>query len=162
MVAAYALAAALCSACAARERADARARRLWYAIALAMLVLGVIRELEVQGWLTGAARDLAIAQGWYDSRRLLQAETIVALGLCGALVLAWLDQKFRDLGVAVRLALLGLVYLAVYLVVRATSLHHVDILLNVKLAGLRLIWFLELGGIAIVLAGAAVRLRPMA
>jgi hypothetical protein len=47
-----------------------------------------------------------------------------------------------------------MVFLLSFVAIRAASFHHVDILLSAHLAGLKLNWILELGGIAFVAFGA--------
>ena len=159
-VVAYAAAAALCAVCAKREaRGNGRARRFWFALALIMLCLGINKELDLQSWLTEVGRDLAIAKGWYDSRRVVQGAFIASLALAGALAQVWLYRTFRDLGAAARVALLGLALVMVFVLVRAAGFHHVDAMLHVELEGLRINWIIELGAIAIIVAGAAARLR---
>ena len=159
-VATYAVAAGLCGVCARREAdSGARARVFWLALALVMLLLGINKELDLQSWLTQTGRDFAIAQGWYASRRLVQQAFVAALALGGAVVLSWLYFAFRDLGGAARLAMLGLVLLTVFVVVRAASFHHVDAMLRLELHGVRINWILELGGISVIVAGTVARLR---
>jgi hypothetical protein len=159
-VAAYATAAGLCAYCASREvRAGGGKPAFWLTLALVMLALGINKQLDLQSWLTETGRDLAIAQGWYPGRRLVQQWFIAGLAFCGALTLGWMYRAFGDLGGAARLAMLGLVLLAVFVVVRAASFHHVDVMLGVKLIGMKINWILELGGIAIVVAGALAQLQ---
>ena len=50
-------------------------------------------------------------------------------------------------------------FLYVFVLVRASSIHHVDIALRWEFLGLRWNWILELGGIAVVLVGALLALR---
>ena len=53
------------------------------------------------------------------------------------------------------MATAGLILLGVFVLVRATSFHHVDTLLRDELIGLRLHVWLEMAGIAVVGVGAA-------
>lgn len=158
-VAAYLTTAVLCAICARRAQAGERhARAYWVGVALIMLLLGINKQLDLQSWFSQTARDFVISHGWYESRRSLQKTFIGALVLAGASALVWLFWIFRDQGHAARVSALGLVLLSAFVVLRAASFHHVDLLLRADLLGLRGNWILELGGISIVAAGAVARL----
>ena len=53
----------------------------------------------------------------------------------------------------------GVLFLVTFLVIRAVSFHHFDSFLKVKLAGVKMNWALELGGIFLI-GLAAARERP--
>jgi len=55
--------------------------------------------------------------------------------------------------------LIGTVFVVAFVTIRAASFHHVDTLIGTPVAGLRMNWILELGGIACV-ALAALRATP--
>jgi hypothetical protein len=60
--------------------------RAWRSIALAFLVLGLNKQLDLQTALTEAGRVLANVQGWYDQRQIVQVAFIAVdhlLGRCG-------------------------------------------------------------------------------
>lgn len=129
--------------------ADQRALAAFWTGACALLVLlGVNKQLDLQSLLTQVGRDLAIAQGWYETRHRVQVAFVAGLaGLCalaGAGVAWWLR---RVLG---RIAgpLLGLAAIAVFVIVRAASFHHVDLHLRGGPLPLNLVF--ELGGIVLV------------
>ena len=65
----------------------------------------------------------------------------------------------RRLDRAVELAALGLLFVLAFVTVRAMSFHHADALLGTRMLRVRLIWMLEVGGIATVIVGSALRLR---
>jgi len=95
-------------------------------------------------------------RGGNGNRAFYQAVFVSAVavaGLFAILVFSWLARKQwkRNL-----LGLLGTVFLFVFVLIRASSIHHVDVALQWKLAGAKWNWILELGGIAVVLMGAAV------
>ena len=84
---------------------------------------------------------------------------VLVLGLMGLAAMLWLTRgNLRDL----RLPLAGLALVGTFVVIRATSFQKVDILIHLDLAGIRVNWILELGGIAVIAAGAIVRLRSAA
>ena len=49
--------------------------------------LGVNKQLDLQTLFTQLARDLAMAQGWYEERRRYQVAFIIAIGLLGGQIL---------------------------------------------------------------------------
>ncbi len=157
-VAAYALA-ALLSVVAARHK-DARERGFWLLLAVLMAALCVNKQLDLQSALTAAGRCIARAQGWYGERRAVQTEFILALlaasaAFCAGLLLAMRRHLGRLLA-----AILGLGLVVAFVAVRAVGLHHVDALINLRVAGIRANPLLELPGIALIAANAAARIRP--
>jgi len=151
-VAAYFGTAALCGLVAVRGRG--RARWLWWSLALLLVVLGINKQLDLQSWFTAVGRAISRAQGWYGLRRMLQFWFIVAVaGAFGALLLlaVWiLRAEMRRYWPA----LLGMSGLLGFVLVRAASFHHVDLLINRRVIGVRINWLLELGAIGLVFAAA--------
>ena len=145
----------------AARRASGRERRFWWLATAVLVVLGINKQLDLQSLLTETLRHLARQQGWYGARREAQLAFILALlaaaAFGGALVFAWLTRT-RTSG-RVRVATLGLMMLGTFVLVRATSFHHVDTLLRGELLGLRLHVWLEAAGIAVVAVGAAMQGR---
>lgn len=141
-----------------RARAEGpRARVLqlaWFVLAGLMLALGINKQLDLQSWLTMVAREFAHRDGWYRERHEVQKVFIRAIVLSGAAAIllgAWLLRRhLRDMW----LAGLGAVFIVLFVIVRASSFHHVDFFLSHGPGGVRMNWILELGGIACVLWGA--------
>jgi hypothetical protein len=108
----------------------------------------------VQSWLTEVGRDVALARGWWESRRALQAAFLagVALASAGGALAAW--RWLRGSLARVRLSLVGLLLLLGWLVARAASFHHLDRILGGRIPSLRTSSLVELAAIAIVAAGA--------
>ena len=149
----------------AERRLEEPARRLvlfWALMTVGMLALGINKQLDLQSFFTQVGRSLARRGGWYESRGDVQRLFILAL-VCGAVgalltMLCLLRHHLRAVGVA----LLGGVFVLTFVVVRAASFHHVDVLLNSRLEGVRLNWVFELGGIALVAWGARIGRRAAA
>ena len=152
-VAGYLVGAALCL----RQRGLAtapRARWFWLLAGLMMLALGINKQLDLQTALTAWGRQLARDGGWYGQRRAFQQAFVTGaaiFALVAGLAAAWV---VRGLGRRVLVVLSGLCLLGLFVVVRAASFNHVDVLLRQPVLGLRLHTLLELAGIAIVIAGA--------
>ena len=161
-VVAYFFAVFLCARAYLRRRSDDRyqaERRVWLALACALLGLGINKQLDLQTALTEAGRTLALQQGWYAERRVVQGIFVLAVIIGGVGVGGWLLTQARRSSKALRKGLLGAVTLGAFVVVRAASFHHVDLLLGQTWAGLRLNVLLEIGGIVWVACGAA-SVRP--
>jgi hypothetical protein len=119
-----------------------------------LLFLGINKQLDLQTLLGDVGRRTARAQGWYAERRVYQAlfiAGVTAVGLMALGVFSWLGRReWRRNFVA----LLGTVFLYVFVLVRASSIHHVDAMLGWTWRGWTWNWILELGGIVVVALGA--------
>jgi len=153
-VAAYFVASWLCARCAAQAPLSPapRPRATWFWILLAVLLVlaGINKQLDLQSWFTELARDVALEQGWYESRRRFQAVfvgTLLALVVAAMSALFWLSRSWMG---SARTALLGVFALGAFVVVRAASFHHLDRFIGTTVLGLRVNWILEFGGISII------------
>lgn len=147
-VAAYAVAAWLCWR--AMESAPRPERRTWLLLAAAMAILSINKQLDLQSLLTAAGRDLARAQGWYESRHVAQQIFVAAIVGTGLVAFLLVLRLFRRASLPLQGALAGALLLALFIVARASSFNKVDILINSGLAGVRVNHAIELGGIALV------------
>lgn len=132
---------------------------LWRAISLMFIALGINKQLDLQTALTEVGRTLAFEQGWYAHRQIVQIWFIIGIAticLTIALVLLWLvyDTPFPTW-----LALLGMVIVLAFVLIRAASFHHIDRFIGSRILGLKWNWVLEMGGISIVLAASEWRRR---
>lgn len=152
-VAAY-LAAAIACWLAAQSSSKPSERALWLLLAVAMCFLGINKQLDLQTWFTITMRRLALAQGWYESRRALQFVFILFVAGAGLLSCAGLFRVARRHTRIELLAVLGLAFVAAFVIVRAASFHHVDLFLKSSLGGVRMNWLFELSGIVLI-AGSA-------
>jgi hypothetical protein len=141
----------------ARTGPDANGRLAvaWALLMAMMVVLGINKQLDLQSWFTEVARDLALAQGWYERREGVQRAfiyVIASLGVVASLGFAWLlRRELPRIGFAV----LGTVFIVVFVLLRASSFHHIDVFLGEGPGGIRMNWILELGGICFVGLNAA-------
>ncbi|MEQ9549391.1 MAG: hypothetical protein RIM23_07210 [Coleofasciculus sp. G3-WIS-01] len=129
---------------------------LWGFFALILVLLGINKQLDLQSWLTTVGKELAISQGWYQQRRMVQVQFIGGIVIAALILLSVIGRAVYAERLTYRLALLGLMFLSCFIVIRASSFHHIDALLGWQLVGLRMNWILELGGIACI-AIAAIR-----
>ena len=163
-VVAYLVAALCCGRAAWREpmpggRARSRPAAFWLFLSAMMVLLGINKQLDLQSFFTLVGRRVLASRGMYQERRYWQALFIGAVAasclalLGGSLWLARRSLRHRWL------ALVGMASVMGFVVIRAASFHHVDVLLASRLGGLKWNWILELGGILIVALGAT-RLGP--
>ena len=133
---------------------DSRERIFWGLVTLAMLSLGVNKQLDLQSMLTAAGRCLSQLQGWYDERRVFQRNFIIGLLTAAGLILAvglWLMRGcLRRNG----LALLGLAFVTAFVAVRAVGFHHFETLINSRLLDIRFNVLFELSGLVAIAVNA--------
>jgi hypothetical protein len=111
--------------------------------------------------MTELGRILAAEQGWYEYRHKVQRAFILGIGLGAAAAVLVLLRLLRRTPVATHLSMLGTVALLAFVVVRASSMHHVDLIIRSSLWGIRGNWVIEIGGILVVLMGACLRLYQL-
>jgi hypothetical protein len=154
-VVAYLVTAAACYRAAYHRSSPPGRRRteaatFWLVLASLMLLLGINKQLDLQSFLTVAGRQILEKAGLYRERRHYQFAFIIAvastcLGLFGFFL--WIGgRSLRDHW----LALIGMGFVLGFVMIRASSFHHVDILLSSRVGGLKWNWIFELGGIGAV------------
>lgn len=133
-------------------------KQFWLSLALIMFCLGINKQLDLQSLLTAIGRYFAHKDGWYEQRRVIQV--VVIIGIIASLLVAMLFFMIHFLDVLKTnwLALVGLTFLLLFIIVRATSFHHMDSLINFRIFNMRMNWLLELGGIASIVVPGVVRL----
>lgn len=161
IVGAYALTFLLAVAATTRTAAE-RDGWFWAVSALCLLLLGLNKQLDLQTQFTAMLREMARADGWYEYRRSLQLLFDMALGIALLASLVFILLLTRNSGFGVRLALIGLAFLAAFILLRAASFHHVDVVLSGTIAGIKLHALLELSGILLVATGAFAALSASA
>lgn len=164
-VAAYALAAVLCFIVAGRIRTPdgdsqaRRTRRMWIGVGIFMSFLCLNKQLDLQTLLTKIGRAVAMQGGWYDNRRIVQFLFVMAIVAVGITVFVVIVRKTRSILKERKLLLFGLCFLICFIIVRASSFHHVGVFLATGIWGIRMNWVLELGGISLIALSAARSIR---
>jgi len=146
----YGLACWLCLQCALRLRPQV----FWWTVTLALLALGINKQLDLQTWVTEMGRDMAQHDGWYGRRHDIQIAFIIGVTGAGAAVACLLGWALQGYWRRYLRVWSGLVLLLTFIVVRAASFHHVDQFLMADIGGLRMNWVFELGGLALIASGA--------
>ncbi|EEE36822.1 hypothetical protein RKLH11_656 [Rhodobacteraceae bacterium KLH11] len=148
-VAAYGITAVL-SFRSARLSGDRGTRVFWLALSVLMVALMINKQLDLQSALTATGRCLSQMQGWYENRRSVQIGFILLVifsSICIALASIWLLRKqLHQIG----LALIGLILLICFVLIRAAGFHNFDALLNTNILFIRVNWLMELSGIALI------------
>ena len=126
-------------------------QKIWYAISISFLALGINKQLDLQTALTELGRVIAVEQGWYRQREIVQLYFIFAVALfCGWAVITLLVWA-RHSPLPTWLALVGTTLVIGYVLIRAASFHHIDRFIGSTVLGFRWNWVLEMGGITVVL-----------
>lgn len=165
-VAAYLLAAVACAVCAWRasqifgEEHIWQHRLLWGGLALAMLFLGLNKQLDLQSWFTAVIKAIAWEKGLYDLGRQAQAYFIAGLALISLLVFGGIAWTFRHMWRHTWLLLLGLVFIARFVVVRAAGFYGVPLpRLSALTGGIQITWMLEILGALVIALAAILNIR---
>lgn len=142
-----------------RENRDRASEKLipqfWFVLAGLLFFLGWNKQLDLQTLFTQIGRDAARDEGWYQNRRPVQAVFVVIFGLLGAAAVGAGIYFMRDVWKRYRVAYTGIIYLGVFVVIRAASFHHIDtVLYHLPVMKYWVNTILELGGIGIVAYGA--------
>ncbi|NDY91270.1 hypothetical protein [Ideonella livida] len=139
-------------ACVWRAGRHEATRWMWMGMAVLLLCLAMALQLQGLERLTGNARALAHAEGWYAQRRPVQAALLVVLGLGVWRARRLLPRLATATGPQDRAAGMAALLLAVFVLGRAISLHHVDAVLQWPLGPMPLGAWLENGLLAVLVA----------
>ncbi len=156
---AYFTAALLCGICAFQTRhvpyrRSKRENTLWWFFTIALLFLGINKQLDLQSCFTEIGRIIARSQNWYEHRRVIQFRFIVIFSITCVIMLTVFVMSMRKIWQKYWLELFGLIFIVIFVIIRAASFHHVDVFLKFRLAGLKMNWVLELSGIGCMVAAA--------
>ncbi|HEV8608387.1 MAG TPA: hypothetical protein VGQ99_23845 [Tepidisphaeraceae bacterium] len=122
----------------------------WFTLCAVLVLLGINKQLDLQSCLTQIGRDLSKSEGWYENRRAVQAIFVLLISLLGLATIAATYWYIHSAWRRYRLAFFGIVYLVTFVIIRATSFHHIDIFLQSTLGGIYFNHILELGGILFI------------
>ena len=136
----------------------ARSERIFYRLlGVGLFALGVNKQLDLQTAFTELGRIMAAKGGWYEYRRRVQRVFILGVGLGAFAVAALGVLMLRRTPWATKIAFLGSLGLVAFVVIRASSFHHVDLFIRASWFGIRFNWLIEIGAILVTLAGVSYR-----
>ncbi|MBM3605893.1 MAG: hypothetical protein FJX25_14480 [Alphaproteobacteria bacterium] len=155
-------AAALLSIAVWRQMKHQRGRAFWGILIAVLVFLALNKQLDLQSALTAAGRCLSRTQGWYDNRRMVQEAFIGTL--LGVLVLGMIVAMLALRGSLGRNlpALLGLVVVLGFVMVRAASFHQFDHLIGARSLGVSNNFLFENAGLLLISLNAVLHLRRQA
>ena len=110
----------------AGRRRQTRERVFWQVTAALLIFFGINELLDLQTFLSSAARAHAKAYGWYEQRRAVQYGFVLILAataVSAGMAMLWLTRRASG---AVRAALGGLIFIGTFILLRAASFHHLD------------------------------------
>ena len=129
-------------------------KAFWLGLAALLLVMAFNKQLDLQSAVTTAGRCLALEQGWYQGRRGAQIafmSVLASAALAAAGAVLWMMRRHLR---SHRLVISGAGLLLIFVMLRASSFHHMDIFINTRLLGVKMNWLVELGALAMIIAGA--------
>lgn len=158
MTVTYAIAALLAGLAAAsgpRAGDMGASRRFWQIVTLFLLVLGLNKQLDLQTSLIAIAKCAARLEGWYGQRRLLQAVFVGGLAVAVVLLAVVAFSGFRSIRKSSGWAIVGILLLLLFILMRAAVFNHADKVLDQRLL-LGGPWHaLELAGVLLIAFNAA-------
>jgi len=122
----------------------------WFVLCGVLVFLGFNKQLDLQTCFTQVGRDMAKSEGWYENRRIVQAIFLLVLSLLGVATVAASWWYIHGAWRRYRLAFYGILFLITFVIVRATSFHHIDIFLQSTFGGIAFNHILEVGGILFI------------
>ena len=149
-VAVYFIVAIICLKATLASSSEKSIKNFWLFLTFFLIALGINKQLDLQSLLTQIGKGIAIEQGWYKNRHIVQLDFIILIGLIGVTGIALLLKIYKNSSSAIKIALMGCVILFAFIFIRASSFHHMDIFINTRLAGVKMNWLFELGSLAII------------
>lgn len=129
---------------------EGRHRFFWILIILLLLFLGVNKQLDLQSWFTAVAKCMAKTEGWYADRRKYQTIFIVALSFLFSMFLIFFAWYFRGYLRKNFFAILGVLVLLFFILIRASAIEKIDFILDYRLYDSGIKQLLEISGILLI------------
>lgn len=135
----------------------AKRSAIWLMLAAILVLLGINKQLDLQTLFTDIGRYAATYGNWYEERRYIQAVFILGIGVLGFFALTNLFRLSRGPLRDFRAPFIGLTIVVAFVLIRAASFHHMDMLIGSSLFGGSLNFLFESTGIVIIGVAAYVR-----
>ncbi|CAG7857829.1 hypothetical protein MCAMS1_02801 [biofilm metagenome] len=130
----------------------------WLILTFSLLFLGVNKQLDIQSYLTAIGKYFAMRGGWYQHRQVVQWLFIKFILLSSVCLLAFLLWYLRETLLINAIAIVGICLLIAFIAIRASSFHHVDLLIHSTIFNVRINWIIELSGIMMIALSAVLTL----
>lgn len=123
-------------------------RQFWGFICFALIIMGLIKQFNLLSAVTETGRIIVVSCGWMEHHRIIQAWTMVLICFTGLIVTGILYRRLsQSFSIREKMAVIGLAYLTLFVVLRAVSLHQFGTVLSYEIRGARVNWIAELFGI---------------
>ena len=129
-------------------------KQFWLYVALILLFLGINKQLDLQSLLTAIGRYSAHRDGWYENRRFISTVVIVAILSILSIAMMLFIHRMKPILKTNLPAIIGLCFLLLFVIIRATSFHHMGLLVSKKIWGIRMYLALEQIGILAIIFSA--------
>ena len=136
---AYAIAACLCWLEIARKLRKPKLENgtlpivFWIGLSAVLTALGINKQLDLHSWLLQFGRHIAVSEGLLEYRRLIQAGFVAAVTAAGVFALTHLFRFARRSASSERPVLAGSTAVLAFVLLRITSINHVDEAIGFKL-----------------------------
>jgi hypothetical protein len=98
----------------------------WFGLAVMLVALGFNKQLDLQTPFLGLSKHLAMAEGWYRERRVIQWTFIACMALAAGSIVIWACWKLRRLWRDYWLAYAGIILLLGFVLFRASPIQRVN------------------------------------
>lgn len=149
-VAAYIVIALICLKAAFSKSTDKSVKIFWLLLCTFLIILGINKQFDLQTVFTLFSKNIAKKQDWYESRYIVQIAFIILIGSVGSKTVTYLLKNFQDTCSSVKIALSVSAILFCFILIKASSFHYLDLLINIKLIGMKINTLFELGALAII------------
>lgn len=120
----------------------------WAFMCLTMIVLGIIKQYNLLSAVTEMWRLIARHGGWMEQRWIFQVGAMILFFVISVIFSTFLYRRsLQFFSVQEKIAAFGLVYLVLFVGLRAISLHQLGTVLGWEIWGVRINWIAELFGI---------------
>ncbi|HNS55439.1 MAG TPA: hypothetical protein PKO34_00160 [Smithellaceae bacterium] len=120
----------------------------WAFMCLTMIVLGIIKQYNLLSAVTEMWRLIARHGGWMEQRWIFQVGAMILFFVISVIFSTFLYRRsLQFFSVQEKIAAFGLVYLVLFVGLRAISLHQFGTVLGWEIWGVRINWIAELFGI---------------
>ena len=116
----------------------------WWVMAAALLFLGINKQLNLQTWLIDLGRATARTEGWYQYRRTAQVVFVVLFTLAMFAALTACLKKWGWFLNEQPWVQYGVLLFLLFVVVRASTINHIEERLHLRLYDGYWAWTLEL------------------
>lgn len=123
---------------------------IWWVLAVALTLLGVNKQLNLQTMLIVVLRHVSFTEGWWGQRREVQLIFSAVFGVGVALLLMWLALRHREFFQKNPQAFWGVIILGVFVALRAATINHADEFLRIDLRDEQWAWIFEVSGSVLI------------